>query len=200
MCVCTGLWSLIQSEAQVKNVNVIRCCYSILKLIFYIPKLKTGCFESRQWLQSSSKGWLWAPEKNPSCTCIAGVSHPWYVMSWERPLSFCINGACQAQSTNSLQPDLWPGTSILEIAPLLIPEFVCVHSKQGFFKSAIKRFLQEFGMRLLLLIQSFRLKNHLSCMVKWGWGGNKEKELSWKSSQPPTTSFFFPSVIQKSRF
>lgn len=71
-------------------------------------------------------------EKSFFVTGISGVSHLWYVMSWECPLSFCINGACQAQSTNTLQSDLWPGTSILQMTPLLIPEFACIHSKQGF--------------------------------------------------------------------
>lgn len=61
----------------------------------------------------------------------------------------------------------------------------------------MKSFIQEFGMQLLLLIQSFRLKNHLSSMVRGvgvgGWGGDgwKEKELTWESRQPPTTSFVF---------
>jgi len=71
-------------------------------------------------------------EKSLFVTGISDVLHLCYVMSWECPLSFCINGDCQAQSTDTLQSDLWPDTSILQMAPLLITEFACIHSKQSF--------------------------------------------------------------------
>ena len=168
---------------------------------FYISELKMRCFENNQWILNSSKAWLWTPEENKQTKTLFGlssVSHLWCVMSWECPLSFCTNSACQVQSSNTLSSDLWPGISILQMTPLLIPEVACIYSKVS-FKIHNENLFAGVWHAAPVVNAILQIQKSYSLYHKSG-GEKKKHQLTWEFRQPPTTSSIFSELSKNPNF
>lgn len=158
--------------------------------------------------------------KHFSVTGLPGVAGLWCAMPWECPLSPCINGACQAQSTHTSQT-----ADLARMAPWLIPGFASEHSKLldlfGFFVLWGSFCLLVFALGVLFVLifyfvfvlicnkkplyRSFSCRScqsgYSSASFLHGTRGKKNiEELSQECMQSPTLLFLFLQQFQNPDF